>query len=361
MALKNRYFKSTQGVPYELAVATTTPAVSVTAEANASFTFTTIAGGSPAAGDFYLLRQNPSTGVITAAKNSADAASGWRVNSTYKGWPHQLAWCVNATTKQFYLTSQFIPEKCDPMEKYSYAAAVAQISTLTSSVIPVGVYQELYFKVIETTPGNIPLPSWEYTVLLTPTMTEDLAWAAITKKINYGSYTASAGTPKDDEWFFASAGTNGITITGNTVATASNVGRTFKLVCTLLPTKSDPIDYGVTFTTAYSTAASSGVGTLAMAEDLYTEALVRQGIGHFYTPAGTTAAEFGVPGSLASIVGTLTGSGYNIYKISGIKAETSKTPMGVLSNKFYIFILVDADSTDTAKFEMPFGGSAYSS
>jgi len=170
MALKNRYFKSTQGVPYELAVSTTALS-NVTADANASFTFSTIAAGSSNNGDFYLLRQNPTTGVVYAAKN--DAADQIFRTGTYKSWPHQLAWCVNSTTKQFYLTSQFIPEKCDPIEEYAAAPAVAQISTLTSSVIPTGVYQELYFKVIETTPGNIPLPSWEYTVLLTPTMTED--------------------------------------------------------------------------------------------------------------------------------------------------------------------------------------------
>jgi acetolactate synthase small subunit len=75
--------------------------------------------------------------------------------------------------------------------------------------------------------------------------------------------------------------------------------------------------------------------------------------------AGTTAAEFGVPGSLASIVGTLTGSGYNIYKISGIKTETSKTPMGILSNKFYMFILVDSDSTEITQFKRQFGGASY--
>jgi hypothetical protein len=346
--LKNRFFKSTQGVPYELAVATVAPAVSVTAEATT--TFTTIAAGTPANGDFYLLRQNPTTGVVTAAKNSADAASGWRVNTTYKGWPHQLAWCANSTNKQFYLTSQFIPEKCDPMEKYTYVAAKNQISTMTSNVIPVAVNQELFFKLVETTPGNIPLPSWDYTVLLNASVAEYDAWTSIATKINKGL---------EGEWFTATAGSNGITITGSTATSPNQVGRTFKLVATLSPTKSDPTDYGVTFTTTTSQAASLGVGTTAIAEDMFTEALVRQGIGHFYAPAGTIASEFGVPGSLASIVGTVTGTGYNIYKISGFKTETSKTPMGVLSNKFYIFVLVDADSTDTAKFEMPFGGSAY--
>ena len=350
--LKNRFFKSTQGVPYELAVATKTPAVSVTTEATT--TFTTIAGGTPANGDFYLLRQNPATGVVTAAKNSADAASGWRVNTTYKGWPHQLAWCANGTNEQFYLTSQFIPEKCDPMEEYTYSAAVAQKSTMASSTIPVGVNQELFFKLVETTPGSIPLPSWEYTVLMNTTVNEAAAWTYIATQINKAS---------DGEWFAAVAGTNGITITGSTATSPNQVGRTFKLVATLSPTKSDPIDYGVTFTTDYTTgsnvAASLGVGTVAIAEDMFTEALVRQGIGHFYTQSGTTASEFGVPGSLASIVGALTGNGYNIYKISGYKSETSKTPMGVLSNKFYIFILVDSDATETAKFKMPFGGSAY--
>ena len=118
------------------------------------------------------------------------------------------------------------------------------------------------------------------------------------------------------------------------------------------------IDYGTTFTTNYTTspnvAASLGVGTQAIVEDMFTEALVRQGIGHFYTPAGTTASEFGVPGSLQTIMGA--SATYHIYKISGFKTETSKTPMGVLSNKFYIFIAVKV-AADT-NFLYAFGGSA---
>ena len=346
--LKNRFFKSTQGVPYELAVSTTALS-NVTADVTTSFT--SLAAGSPSNGDFYLLRQNPSTGVVTAAKNSA-AAEIFRTGA-YKGWPHQLAWCVNSANKQFYLTSQFIPEKCDPMEEYTASNAVAQVSTMASNVIPTGVNQELFFKLIETTPGNIPLPSWEYTVLLTPSVTEAQAWTTI---------TAAITAAKDNEWFTATAGSNGITITGNST-NAFNIGRTFKLVATLSPTKSDPIDYGVTFTTTYTTPASLGVGTTALAEDMFTEALVRQGIGHFYTPAGTTASEFGVPGTLASITGiaasNLTAK-YNIFKISGIKTETSKTPMGVLSNKFYIFVLVDTTVGDITAFKNPFGSGSFS-
>jgi hypothetical protein len=96
---------------------------------------------------------------------------------------------------------------------------------------------------------------------------------------------------------------------------------------------------------------------------MFTEALVRQGIGHFYTQSGTIASEFGVPGTLASITGiaasNLTAK-YNIFKISGIKTETSKTPMGVLSNKFYIFVLVDTTAGDVSAFKIPFGGSNFS-
>lgn len=352
MALKHRYFKSTQGVPFEFAAAATTPAVSVTAEVTT--TFDTIATGTPVAGDLYLLRQNPTTGVITAAKNSADAASGWRVNTSYKAWPHSLAWCVNAAKKQFYMTAQFTPEKCDPMEVFSYSAAAAQVSSLTSTGIPVGAMQELYFKIVETTPGNIPLPMWDYNVTLNAAVTEAQAWTMIAQKINYGSYSATSGTPKEGEWFTAVAGTNGITITASSDTQPNQIGRTFKLVATLLPTKADTTDYGVTFSMTTATAASVGVGTAAMVEDMFTEALVRQGIGHFYAPEGTLPTEFGVPGTLASIVGTNT---YNIYKISGIKTEAAKTPVGVTTNKFYIFIAVDTN--DNTVFLRPFGGSAY--
>jgi hypothetical protein len=353
MAIKHRYFKSTQGVPFEFAAATTTPAVSVTSEASGSFTFDTIVTGTPVAGDFYLLRQNPTTGVVTAAKNDGNAASGWRVNTSYRTWPHSLAWCVNASEKQFYVSAQFTPEKCDPMEVYSYSAAAAQVSTLTSTGIPVGAMQELYFKIIETTPGNLPLPMWDYNVTLNAAVTEAQAWTMIAQKINYGSYSATSGSPKEGEWFTAVAGTNGITITASSDTNPNQIGRNFKLVATLLPTKADATDYGVTFAMTTATAASVGVGTAAMVEDMFTEALVRQGIGHFYAPEGTVASEFGVPGTLASIVGTNT---YNIYKISGTKTEAAKTPVGVTTNKFYIFIAVDTN--DNTVFLRPFGGSS---
>jgi hypothetical protein len=354
MAIKNRFYKTTQGVPFEFAAATTVPNVSVTADQHSSGLWTTIAAAAatPAAGDFYLLRQDPATGIVYAAKNNGNAQA-FRTG-TYKGYPHQLAWCNNSTTKQWILSSQFIPEKCDVIEKYTYAVATAQVSTITSSVIPVGAVQELYVKIIETTPGNLPLPVWDYVQQLNTTVTEQTAWTNIANKINYGSYSATSGTPKEDEWFTASAGTNSITITA--AATSSNPlgyqSRTFKIVATLLPTKSDQTDYGVTFTFSTGTAQSSGTGVAAQVEDMYAEALVRNGIGHFYNNAGVLATEMGIPSTLAAAVGTNT---YHIYKISGIKTEVSKTPMGVLSNKFYMFIA--SEVTDDATLQYPFGGS----
>lgn len=336
--IKNRFFKTTSGVAFEFAVCKDATGVSVTADNTT--TFTTVLGSAQATGDFYLLRQNPTTGEITAAKNDA-AAAVFRTGA-YKGWPHQLAWCVDGTSKQFYMTAPIIPEKCEPIEKISYAAATAQVSTLTTSGIPVNAIQELYFKIIETTPGNIPLPIWDYNQNLNTATSEATAWANIATKINLG---------KEGEFFTATAGPTGITITAN----AGSESRTFKLVFALQPTKSDPNDYGVTSTVSTGTPAYPGNGTQEMVEALYQEALVRQGVGHFYTPAGVTAQEFGIPATLeVALGGTNT---FHIYKITAYKSEASKTPHNVLQGKNYIFVAVIA--AQATEFERLFGGASY--
>ena len=338
--IKNRFFKTTSGVAFEFAVCKdSTPAGPSAATSDNSVTFTTALASTQAAGDFYLLRQNPTTGQITIARNDGTAAAVFRTGA-YKGWPHQFAWCVNGTTKQFYMTAPVVPERCEPIEKIAYAAATAQVTTLATTGIPVNAIQELYFKIIELTPGNIPLPSWGYNKNLSTSVSEGAAWTAIAAEINLA---------KQGEFFTAVAGATGITIT------STDASRTFKLVFSLNPTRTDPNDYGVSYTATTSTPAFPGNGTQAMVEDLYKEALVRQGVGHFYTPAGVTAAEFGIPDTLATTLGG--SNNFTIYKISCVRSEASKTPHTVTLAKIYIFIAVPT-AHETA-FELLFGGASY--
>lgn len=385
MAIKNRFFKTTQGVPYEFAACKVANPTTIhnsgsatAADVDATYKWNEILAGTSAkagstgasahaAGDLYLLRQNPTTGITYVARNDGTAAAVFRTGA-YKTWPHQLAWCVNGTTKQYYTTSQFIPEKCDPIERYAYTGTTMQSVVLTSSGIPVGCTQELYFKIIETTPGNLPLPVWDYTIQLNSTMTEANAWSCIAQKITYGSYNAvtpvTSGTPKEGEFFTATAGGNGITIAASSSATGVGTtennlaaSRTFKLVAALLPTKSDPTDYGVVFTST-TTAHVPGVGIQQQVEDLFAEANVRSGV-EYYMNGGVLPSEMGIPSTLNGILGA--DYAWTIYKISGVKAETSKTP-ATIGNKFYIFVAVKNTATaqDTdATFHSMFGGSSY--
>lgn len=342
MAIKNRFFKTTQGVPYEFALCKDASAPSSNSAAtDNSTTFTSVVGGTNATGDFYLIREAPTTGIKTIARNDGTAAAVFRTGA-YKSWRHQLAWCVNGSTDKYALTTQFIPEYCAPIQKFAYAAAAAQVATMTSSVIPVGINQELYFKVIELTPGNVPLPIWDFHVMLTAAVSESDAWTTIATKINLQN---------EGEFFTAVAGSNGITITVD----SGQESRTVKLVAVLQPTKADTTDYGVTFTHATTTAGNAGVGVQAQVEDLYTEALVREGIGHFYTNGNANPSEFGIPSTIATLLG---GSNtFSIYSISGTKSEASKTPHAVLTNKFYIFVAVV--SSEATSFEKLFGGTSY--
>lgn len=352
--LKNASFKTFQGVPFEFALhkaASAATSTSAAVTSDAATTFTSLVAGS-ATGSFYLLRQNPTTGVVTAAKN--DAAAATFRTGTYKSWPHQVAWCTDSATDKFYLSSQFIPEKCDPIERNAYAAAAAQVATISSSTIPIGNLQELSVRIIETTTGNLPCSVWDYTVVLSPSITEADAWTRIARKINYGSYTATSGTPKDGEWFTAVDNSSGLTVTAS--SSAANIGRTFKIVASLIPTKADTTDYGVVFTYAQTTAPTIGNGTFDLINDLYTEAVVRQGVGHLYTPAGYTATEMGLPVTLSTIMGS-TLSTFDVYKIAGYRVSDSKIPStGQQIKRFYIFIAADTVLTEAVAM-YPFGGS----
>lgn len=313
--IKNRYFKTTVGVPFEFAVGKTlTVAGGVTAVTMADVI------ASSAAGNLYIFRNEAdaagvapfqvivNTPLAAAYKKQTIFASyvtGQAANGTWeiKNTNSILAETVKAT---------LVP----------YAAPTMQASSINNAGVGVvSVQQELSFKILETTPGNLPIPTWDYVERLT--LGESAVWTKIAAKINAGL---------DNEFFTAVAGASGITIT------SLDSTRHFKLVASILPTYADNSETGVYYTATYTTPAFAGNGTLAAVQEMFENNQVHRGVGNYYTEGNTTAAEFGVPLNVSAFCAGQTT--FDLVVLEGIKALPSPIPTGQNVVKQYIFIAV---------------------
>lgn len=401
--IKNRYFKTTQGVPFELAIG------------KQLATYTDIKA-MVAGGVLYDL----SAFVIEPDNTQPKGvATGSALSAADKKKPFFLSFVEkkDTTTNEAYISSvtPLIAETIKA-ELIAYKAPTKQVTTLTLSAGTINVQQILSFKVVETTPGYQPLPVWDYEQPLTNGVAT--AWTKIATKINtseegefftalnVGTYAAPTigaatvvsnavtavavtsgganivttvvptGTGNIPLVFSGGGGTgaagvlrvvNGVavdtlitaggsgyssaptvtiaaqTATGvSLVITSKDETRHFKLAAVVLPTRADYNDYGVVYTAATIVPASAGSGTVEHMIELQKEANVRRGIGHYYTDKisfGTTGSEFGLP------VDVVTGSGttqWDIVVFTGTKIEPSPTPIGTHYNKHYIFVAVPA-------------------
>lgn len=310
--IKNRYFKTTVGVAFEFVVGDNlTTAGSVTA-----ITMKDVVASS-AQGNVYVFRNTGGpTGPYQVIINTALA-------STYNKQEIFFSYVTgqNAAGKwEIKNTSPLIKESITA-ELIAYAAPTLQVANVTNAGQGVvSTQQELSFRIIETTPGQVPLPIWDYVERLT--LGEAQAWTNIATKINLG---------KEDEFFTAVAAADGITIT------STDSTRHFRLTAVILPTAADNTDTGVYYNYTVTTPAFAGNGTLAMVKEMFKEGNVKRGVGHYYPQEGTTAEEFGLPLTIPEMMTTTT---FDIVKISGYKKLPSPTPIGVNQQLHYIFIAV---------------------
>lgn len=306
---KNRYYKTTAGIPFEFAFGSSVPvAGGVTAEKMSDV----ISSGTK--GEVRVMRFDSSLDTpYTVVANTALAA----------GYIKQQV-CLS------YVTASGEVRNTSPMIANTIKAVVTAYAAPTLQVIEclnagfgtVSLQQRLSFKIIETTPGAEPLPKWSYDESFLGG--EAAAWTAIAAKINLG---------KDNEFFTAVAAATGITIT------STDASRHFRLAADVILTKADPTESGVSYTSTQTTPAFEGSGTLAQVERLFNEAMVRDGVTHQYAQAGTTPQEFGLPTTVAGTIATTT---FDIVTLSGYKTEASKTPQNVLNSPFYVLVAVPA-------------------
>lgn len=312
--IKNRYFKTTVGVAFEFAVGDNlTTAGGVTA-----VTMKDVVASS-AAGNVYVFRNTGGpTGPYQVIINTALATAYRKQEIFFSYVTGQNAagqWEIKNTSPLIAesITATLIP----------YAAPTLQVADVTNAGVGVvSIQQELSFRIIETTPGQVPLPTWDYVERLT--LGEAAAWTAIATKINLG---------KEEEFFTAVAAADGITIT------STDATRHFILTAVILPTAADNTDTGVYYDYTVTTPAFAGSGTLTMVNEMYKENNVKRGVTHYYPEQGVTADEFGLPLTVPAMIATTT---FDIVKIAGYKMLPSPTPLGVNQQKHYIFIAVPA-------------------
>jgi hypothetical protein len=307
MALNNRFHKTTQGVPFELVIADSL----LTAAGTTLNAFT--AGPLFRMGIFKedAIASQPvslATGVvIPAADRNKNIVLGYTVEQDTAG------------VFQVRHTTSCRASACKA-ELVAYKAPTLQVATIVNAGVgTISTQQRLVVKIIETTPMNVPMPTWDFDEVLT--LGQTAAFAKIIAKINL---------KKEEEFFTAVAVSNGMQIT------STDASRHFKIVATIMPTKADPSDTGVYYTYTIVTPAYGGTGTLAQVKELQFEDSVRRGVTHFYpdTPM-VNAADFGLPKEAVGATTT-----FDVVCITCNQTEDSPTPKQMHFNKKYIYVCV---------------------
>jgi hypothetical protein len=310
--IKNRYYKTTPGVSYEFAVGQNLP---VAGSATAVKMSDIVAASVP--GNIYIMREAVDNAQPYAVIVNTALASAYKKQPIFVTYVTEDADGKPLMKNTISLVAETITAEVMPYT----APAAHQVRLENSGVGVVSTLQELAFKVIETTPGNVPLPTWPFNESLS--LGEDAAFARIAAKINLAN---------DEEFFTAVAGSGSITITSN------DATRHFKLVAVINPTKADNSDTGVSYISTVLTQAKAGNGTLDQVKELYYYANIKEGVSHFYPQQGTNPAEFGLPMALTSIVGST--ATFDIVRLTGYRTEYSPTPKGSHTQENHIFIAV---------------------
>jgi hypothetical protein len=313
MSIKNRFFKTTQGVPFELVIADTL----ITAAGTSVTAFQT-------AGPLFKM------GVFAESFSSVtpiSLATNVVIPTTDRKKMVKLGYTVEQTTTGEFIIRSTTSLRADSIkaEFTPYKAPAFQDAKIVNAGVgTISVNQILTMRIIETTPMSQPMPSWDYTEQLT--FGETAAFAKIIAKINAN---------KEEEFFTATAVAGGIQIVSN------DASRHFKIVSSILPTKADPSETGVFYAYTVTTQAYAGSGTKEHVMALQIEDNIRRGISHYYPIQNAVASEFGLPKEAVGVT-----TNFDIVVLSGYATEASPTPVEQHYNKKYIFVCVPAGLGD---------------
>lgn len=295
---KSKFWKSTPGQNFESLVAA---AVAYTAVAD--FPTFVASGAEGALGLF-----NASTGALLSAAAVAPAGTEIIVALKRDG---------NVETFRFIQGDSSVK-----VAQSLYAAATNQISTVTLAGAPVA-GKEYGIKIIETTPGFQPFPTWLYTIIAVTGDTVTTVANKLVAKINDLTNAVNKGT---DVIVTASNVAGVITLTassalGNTIPGAI----TFKIGLTA-DTLNDiaTVPGAIAYTGAGTQAAFQGSGTGQYVQELEKYGNIFKGVTTFLgnTNLGATGADFGQPTAFASAA-----LNYVLYQITVDATEVSRTPV----------------------------------
>lgn len=294
---KNKFWKSTPGQNFESLVAA---AVAYTAVAD--FPTFVASGAEGAIGLF-----NASTLALLPA--AAAAAAGTEIIVALKR-------DGNVETFKFILGDASVK-----LVQSAFAAATNQVSIVTLTGTPVA-GKEYGIKIIETTPGYQPFPSWLYTIIAVTGDTVTTVANKLVAKINDLTSAVNKGT---DVIVTASNVAGVITLTassalGNTIpgAITFKIGLTADTLNDLAPTGA------IAYTGAGTQAAFQGSGTGQYVQELEKYGNIFKGVTTFLgnTNLGATGADFGQPTAFASAA-----LNYVLYQVTQENIERSPTPV----------------------------------
>lgn len=342
---KNRYFKTTNGVPFELGMGLV-PSQTITNQATINFkNFTAVINELypirivPGSADRYLLMKatsawnagtslpaNPANHYISFASCSLGGASG---TSTFQN-----------------MTTPLLASSIRIVKSQAATAAVAQ----KTSVLINGAYtagQLVQVKIIETTPGNDRLPYWDYEFTIGTATPTGVATSLIAVLPTVSTVGTSATA---DSFVYAATGASATYVR----LTSNSAGRSFKVSFNVIPTKAAPTESawlqptivtdGSTVDSYVTAAPKWGYGTADQLTNLIQEDAARRGVGHYYPTQDATAADFGVPDSgWTAIQAAVAGATPYLVTLTGVKQEATNIP-GVGSthtNQVYIHLYCD--------------------
>lgn len=176
--------------------------------------------------------------------------------------------------------------------------------------------------ILETTPGNQPFPTYEYMYVATAVDTID---TVITNLVNQINSTANIANKNRDLIVTATY----VAATGIITVTAINFGVSFRLLV-----KYD-LANTIGATIAYPTPMHLGSGFTQQVQLFQDAGDIYKGVTTNYPLQGSNPADYGKPSDM-----TIPAMGYNIYTITGFKADTAKTPQReqFFHRTMYIFV-----------------------
>lgn len=297
MAIRNPYFKTTQGLPFELMFSNALTASGVT------HSYDSASSSALAVGVSMIFKaeadNNGSVSLDTATTPIAAATRKNRLNLAYID-------NIVGSVRNLKTSTGFDGASVKVTNKV-YAAPTAQVARVTGTGTAVTSHT-LVFKVIETTPGSIPLPTWDYTQSLAAG--EAAAWTAIVGRIN---------DKKEGEFFTATA------LSAGAVITSTDYRRTFKLAVVSNVSKANPDPSPVTYAYTVNTNPFQGNGTYEQVVDLFTEFNTRRGVMQYSNDGGlTNGSDYGTV-SLPSFV--TSSSTFDLVTFEVLDFEASPTPL----------------------------------